>query len=197
MMHLIIADLISDQLGGIDETSFYLGGIAPDAAVRKDRSHFFEGNEANYTRVVAYEKFLKKYNELRLHPYILGCYTHLIADQVWLTGFYLPWLRNLMKTNPDIHKSYHRDFHLLNGRLVEHYGNGSVLMRKLENNCPLMDLEEVTAEEVKAFIPYVKGDLDYEQKTLDEPLEVFTFEQITGYVETCVDRGVQAIRQLK
>ena len=44
------------------------------------------------------------------------------------------------------------------------------------------------------FIPFVLDDMDFEQDCLNQPLEVFTFEQIIGYVETFVEKGMMHIK---
>ncbi len=45
-------------------------------------------------------------------------------------------------------------------------------------------------------IPYLLKDLEYEQKDLEEPLKVFTFQQIVGYIETSIDKGIIHLNQL-
>src|SRR5690554_6448788 len=94
IMHLIIASEIAKKLSVTERKAFLLGGIAPDAVSPKELSHFFEGNHNDFSRRISYEKFYKKYSKYDHSDYILGYYTHLIADDLWLKGFYLPWLKN-------------------------------------------------------------------------------------------------------
>lgn len=121
-MHLIIANRIADSLSIENHTEFLLGGIAPDAVSAKDDSHFYTGDVQEYTRRIDYQEFLNKYHSHAENQYILGYYSHLIADDIWLKGFYLPWLRNRMETNKEIFQEYHNDFRLLNGKLLDYYG---------------------------------------------------------------------------
>ena len=196
IMHLIIANRIAECLSIEDRTAFLLGGIAPDAASPKDVSHFFKGKVQDYTRSIDYKGFLQKYSSQVDSHYILGYFTHLIADDIWLQGFYLPWLKNRMDANKDIANLYHNDFRLLNGQLLEHYGFTDELRKFLSNTPTTIELQEVTSKDVEAFIPYVVGDMAYDKEVINEELNVFTFNQIVGYIETSVDKGLLFIKPI-
>lgn len=50
---------------------------------------------------------------------------------------------------------------------------------------------------MEIFIPYVIGDMEYNSELVQkEKLNVFTFEQIIGYIETSVDLGLQKLTEL-
>ncbi|MEH7237544.1 hydrolase [Bacillus sp. JJ1562] len=197
IMHAIISTKIADCLSISNKTSFLLGGIAPDAVAPKDLSHFYTGDVADYLREIDYQKFLYKYHFHAKNDYILGYYSHLIADDVWLKGFYLPWLRNRMEANPEILQLYHNDFRLLNGKLLEHYGFSNQLKEKLHLvSSSIIDLEEVKYKEVEAFLPYVVEGMEYNKDIVNEKLNVFTFDQIVGYIETSVDKGIIHLKQI-
>ncbi|MFC5464210.1 zinc dependent phospholipase C family protein [Lederbergia graminis] len=199
IMHLIIGHKIAESLSIEDNTSFLLGSIAPDAVFsheEKNSSHFFKGDVQDYSRHIDYEGFLHKYNSIVDRSYILGYYTHLIADDVWLKGFYLSWLKNRMDADEGLHKLYHNDFRLLNGKLLEYYGLTDELRETLNDFPSISDLDEVKAQDVERFISYVKGDMEYEQQVINEKLNVFTLNQIVGYIETSVDMGILKIKPL-
>lgn len=122
IMHLMIANRIAERLSIEDKTTFLLGSIAPDAVSPKDLSHFYIGEVQDYSRRIDYKGFLDKYSSLAKSPYVLGYFTHLIADDIWLNGFYLPWLKNRMEVDQEVLNLYHNDFRLLNGKLLEYYG---------------------------------------------------------------------------
>lgn len=193
-MHLIIANQIADHFSIKDKSSFLFGGIAPDAASAKEMSHFFTGDHSDYSRSIDFKKFLKKY--CTHTPFILGYYTHLISDELWLKGFYMPWLKNRMENDNVIFNQYHNDFRLLNGKLVNHYGLKDELQQQLQNNSEIIEIEEVTFEQINTFIPLVLNDLEIEQSSVNQPLEVFTFTQIVGYVETSVEKGIMHIKSI-
>lgn len=198
-MHLIIGNKIADALAIKDKTSFLLGSIAPDAVFsyeEKNESHFFIGEVEDYTRSVDYNGFLHKYNSNGENLYLLGYYTHLIADDIWLRGFNLSWLRNRMNADEGLYKLYHNDFRLLNGKLLEYYGFTDEFRKILSNFSEVLDLEEVKTKDVENFVPYALGDLEYDKEVLDEPLNVFTFNQIIGYLETSVDLGIMKTKPL-
>ncbi len=195
-MHLIITNRIAESKLIEDRTSFLLGGIAADAVSTKDLTHFFKGDVQDYTRSIDYKGFLHKYKSQIEDLYILGYFTHLIADDIWLKGFYLPWLRNRMEENNEILHLYHNDFRLLNGKLLEYYGLKNDLSRRLSKFPTILDLEEVKSEEVKNFLPFLLNEMEYDKEVLNEKLDVFTFNQIIGYIETSVNMGLLNIKLL-
>lgn len=195
-MHLVIANRIADYLSIEDRTSFLLGGIAPDAVSPKDQSHFYKGDVKDYSRRIDYNSFIHKYGSYKKCHYIQGYYTHLIADDIWLTGFYLPWLKNRMETDKNIFNLYHNDFRLLNGKLLDYYGYTKKMSKALSFSGTIIDLDEVNSQDIEEFIPYVLGDMDYDKDVLEQELKVFTFNQIVGYIETSVDKGIMCLKSL-
>ena len=193
-MHLIIANQIANKTLITDKNAFLLGGIAPDAVSPKELSHFFEGDQNDFSRMIAYEKFYEKYRNYDQSDYILGYYTHLIADDIWLNGFYLPWLKNRLENDEAVFNRYHHEFHLLNGKLLTHYGIGIDVLKDLYADNYVPDLAEVTANEVKNMLPFVKEDMNYSRKELDEKLTVFTFDQIIGYIETSIEKSILLLK---
>ncbi|MGV3464938.1 MAG: hydrolase [Heyndrickxia sp.] len=196
IMHLIFGNKIAEHFSIQNKSSFLLGGVAPDAVAPKDLSHFFIGDVRDYSRRVDFENFLSKYSSLKHSHYILGYYTHLIADDIWLQGFFLPWLKNRLENNKDLFNLYHNDFRLLNGKLLEYYGFTNKWREEIQIPAEVLELEEVKQEDVHNFIPFVLEDMEYDQENLKQPLYVFTFEQIVGYMETSIERGIYQIKPL-
>ncbi|GIO63691.1 zinc dependent phospholipase C family protein [Paenibacillus cineris] len=196
IMHLIIGYRIAAKLNIQDRTSFLLGSVAPDAVQTKDESHFFRGEHQNFTRYIDYHEFLNKYKKYSDNPYVLGYFTHLIADDQWLKGFYMPWLRNRMEADAGLYPLYHNDFRLLNGKLLEHYSCTEEMRQAISGSPKVIDLEEVKAKDAIGIVPHVLGDMDYEKRVIDEPLDVFSFIQIEGYIETSVNIGVMNLQRM-
>ncbi|WP_043932004.1 zinc dependent phospholipase C family protein [Bacillus sp. EB01] len=199
IMHSIIGNKIAEALSMEDKTSFLLGSIAPDAVFshkEKNLSHFFIGEVHDYSRRVDYKGFLHKYGSQVENPYVLGYCAHLIADDIWLRGFNLSWLKNRMDADEGLYKLYHNDFRLLNGKLLEHYGFTDELRKSFSQFPTILDLDEVTSNDVEKFVPYVLGDMDYGKEVLNEKLNVFTFNQIVGYIETSVELGLQILKPI-
>jgi hypothetical protein len=195
-MHLIIGYRIAAKLNIQDRASFLLGSVAPDAVQAKDESHFFRGEHQNYTRYIDYHGFLNKYKPYSDNPYVLGYFTHLIADDQWLKGFYMPWLRDRMEADAGLYPLYHNDFRLLNGKLLEHYSCTEEMRQAISGSPKVIDLEEVKAKEAIDIVPHVLGDMDYDKQRIDEPLNVFSFIQIEGYIETSVNIGIMNLQAL-
>jgi hypothetical protein len=195
VMHLIIANEIANRITIQDKEAFLLGGIAPDAVNPKDFSHFYIGDVHDFSRCIDYQSFLRKYISNNSLDYVLGYYTHLIADDLWLKGFYLPWLKNRLEQDERIFHLYHNDFRLLNGQLSEYYGVTNEVLKEPKLDSAI-DLEEVAIQDLERIIPHIIMDMDYEPSVLDEKLQVFTFNQIVGYVETSVEKGLFHLNQL-
>lgn len=201
IMHSIIGNKIAESLSIEDKTSFLLGSIAPDAVFsheEKNLSHFFIGEVEDYSRSIDYKGFLHKYSSQveNKNYYILGYCAHLIADDIWLRGFNLSWLRNRMDADEGLYKFHHNDFRLLNGKLLEHYGFTNELRKTFSHFPTTLDLEEVKSKDVEKFVPYVLGDMEYDKEVINEKLNVFTFNQIIGYIETSVNVGLLNIKPI-
>lgn len=200
IMHVIIADLVAKKIEIQDQTSFLLGGIAADAVHSSDEkeiSHLYTGSVKKYTRRIDYEAFLHKYMAYKDSPFILGYYTHLIADDIWLQGFYLPWLKNRIEHDPNLLSLYHHDFKLLNGKLLQYYDSDKSLFNALNMNASLVCIDEVSEENIHSFKTLVFEDMMYPQQDLFEPLQVFTMNQIIGYIETSLYKSVFHLEQLR
>ena len=195
-MHLVIANRIAEDLSIKDKTSFLLGGIAADAVSPKDLSHFYKGDVKDYSRYIDYKEFIHKYINHKDSHFIQGYYTHLIADDIWLKGFYLPWLKNRMEADKNIFSRYHNDFQLLNGKILNYYGITSQLRESLRKTVTITETEEVKSNDIQELIPYVIDDMEYDVEELKQSLTVFTFEQIIGYIETSADKGLIHIKSL-
>ncbi|GAB6479047.1 MULTISPECIES: zinc dependent phospholipase C family protein [Bacillus] len=199
IMHAIIANGIAEKLCIQDRTSFILGGVAPDAvhsAEEKGTSHFYAGTTKNYTRRIAFNSFFQKYKAQVYSPFLLGYYTHLIADDNWLSGFFLPWLKNRIENDETIAPMYYNDFKLLNAKLLHHYDKEQQLFSLLNQDAYIVDIEEVSKENVLEFRKYLFEDMLYPEQHLHKDLQVFTFNQIIGYIETSIEKGVFYINQL-
>lgn len=200
-MHSIIGNKIAETLSIEDKASFLFGSVAADAVFSvedKNASHFFIGDAEKFTRRVDFESFFQKYHKKaeEYQDYLLGYYTHLIADDIWLRGFYQSWLRNRMNQDEGYYKRYHQDFRLFNGKLLEYYGCSDELLKIFKQVPNMTDLDEVKVKEVEDFIPYVIRDMDYSNEVIKEPLKVFTMDQIVGYIETSVEVGITYIKQV-
>ncbi|EJR61531.1 hypothetical protein IIO_02984 [Bacillus cereus VD115] len=199
IMHAIIANGIAEKLCIQDKTSFLLGAVAPDAVhskKEKGTSHFYAGTTKNYTRRIDYASFIHKYDAHIDSPFILGYYTHLIADDNWLQGFFLPWLKNRIENDETIAPMYYNDFKLLNAKLLHHYDKEQRLFSLLNQEAHIVDIVEVSKGNVLAFRTYLFEDMLYPEQHLHEELQVFTFNQIVGYIETAIEKGAFYIEQL-
>ncbi|WP_232066151.1 hydrolase [Bacillus sp. KH172YL63] len=193
-MHSIIAYQLAAKFRCENKASFVIGGIAPDAVTYKDRSHFYTGDVEDHSREIDYEGFRGKYASRQHTPFITGYAAHLIADDLWLQGFYLPWLKNRLTADPSLHEAYHRDFRRLNAQLIHHYNLKEEFTHLLREVFDYVEIEEVSRVELEEFLPLLRGDLDYDPIDIQQPLSVFTLPQIIGYMETSIEIAGQKLR---
>lgn len=197
IMHLIIAEQIANKISISNKEAFILGGVAPDAVTSKEISHFYIGNLSDFTRSIDFNGFFENYKEMFPSDYLLGYYIHLIADDLWLKGFYMPWLKNRMENDESILELYHNDFRLLNGKLLNFYHINDVQIHNTDTIDEICDLNEVHIEDIKAFLPFLYEDIQYEEAVLDENLNVFTFNQIIGYIETSIEKALYHLKDFE
>ncbi|MES1046608.1 zinc dependent phospholipase C family protein [Heyndrickxia oleronia] len=196
IMHLIIAEQIANKISISNKEAFILGGVAPDAVTSKEISHFYIGNLSDFTRSIDFNGFFENYKEMFPSDYLLGYYIHLIADDLWLKGFYMPWLKNRMDNDEGILELYHNDFRILNGKLLNFYHINEVQINNTDTIDGICDLNEVHIEDITAFLPILYEDIQYEEAVLDENLNVFTFNQIIGYIETSIEKALYHLKDL-
>ena len=196
-MHLIVGNEVSKRLSIKNRNLFLLGSIAADATNDKLSTHFYVGDLELFTRHIDYEAFIEKYKDIQDNDFILGYYSHLITDEFWMSGFYVPWLRNRIEKTSDIQSLYYKDFYLLNSKLLDYYK----IQEEVEDIFDIPEkidlVEEVLDENLNKFLEYIRDDLNYTREELQEPLKVFTIPQIIGYLETSIEKSVYKINQLK
>ena len=108
----------------------------------------------------------------------------------------MPWLKNRIESDDTIANAYYNDFSLLNGKLLAYYGYKNELVESLNTSTDIINLDEVPEENIQNFIPYVLEDMDYNPRDINESLKVFTLEQVIGYIETSLNKGVFYIKPL-
>jgi hypothetical protein len=190
VMHLIIAHRVAEAVGVADLPRFLLGGVAPDAHYRmnvsKDESHFLAWRPERGRKEVEYERFAERYRHLSGDAYVKGYLTHLIADSVWLEGLWTKYIFSQPKEmHADILPGYYRDFQRLNGKLAAWYGRDEMLHTLLGayGDLPVCEVESRAVLDLKADLV---DDLTVEVPRADEPLEVFTFDEILEYIDVSV-----------
>ena len=75
-------------------------------------STFYVGDLELFTRHIDYEAFIEKYKDIQDNDFILGYYSHLITDEFWMSGFYVPWLRSRIEKLVNIQSLYYKDFYI-------------------------------------------------------------------------------------
>ncbi|MBW9235014.1 hypothetical protein JQK62_22850, partial [Leptospira santarosai] len=94
-----------------------------------------------------------------------------------------------MENDQKILNLYHGDFQMLNGLLLDYYGVTDEIKVILESTGSVIEIEEVTSYDIHDFVPYVLQDMKYDIAQSKKQLNVFTFEQIIGYIETSIHKG--------
>lgn len=191
IMHLVIGKRVSEELNMIDINDFLLGSVAIDWVFDKEASHYYSGVTAAFTRHIDFERFYNEYHHLRT-KFVLGCYTHLIADDMWLQGMYLPWLRYMIKTNEEDQGRYHQDFMKLNCMLIRHYGYEGLLDTLTPHAEGTEEINTMSFGSFDKMINQLK--LDVSTSPQGE-LEIFRFHQIVAHIETAVHKIVTILKE--
>lgn len=194
MMHLIIADSVATELEVTDRGSIFLGAVAPDAAKDWYLGHFkAEANDYPPGSTYEWGQFVNKYRSLLPAPYLIGYLTHLVADEVWGTRSHYTGLTARLLVDDTLHQRYQNDFRLCNAKLHAFIGNDRIYTALSAAN-RVIDLEEVEGNSVLELKQDALEDFHYPVEHLQEPLDVFTFEEILEYIERSTRRAIDVYR---
>lgn len=195
IMHLIIADQVSQRLRIKERQLFLMGGIAPDATTsrqQKDISHFQRGSLDDGTRFVDYQTFIEKYPADAQGAFGLGYLTHLIADDIWLKQIYFKNdLKNRVDADPSLLEKWHNDFRKLNGRLIEEFSCFELKDVLGATDVQEIGFDEIDMEDLRAFKDEAVGDFTYDAKDLLSQLEVYSWQEILTYLDDATSEAVR------
>ena len=180
LMHLVIANEVLAHLTDVDRTAFLLGNLAPDATTSKQNTHYYAGRHEDMTRRLDLDQYwADSVDEDR--SFRLGYYCHLVADEIWLQGFYKAWLKQVITKDPEKQAMYYADFDAYNARLTQR-------LDAFEFDV----LTDAAGDELLALILKVKRDAE---ATEEGTYKMFLPHQLDGYVETCILRCRQMVQQ--
>ena len=125
LMHAAIATLLMAKYHQLD-TTFLVGNEAPDvdkiSQMSKDETHYLVPSNRG-TRRINLRAFLQEHPETLSDSFTLGYYTHLLADEVWLTDVFMKVVPPQDDPRrPAVLERYYEDFKKLNPYLVHKYG---------------------------------------------------------------------------
>lgn len=125
LMHAAIAALLMAKYHQLD-TTFLVGNEAPDvdkiSQMSKDETHYLVPSNRG-TRRIDLRAFLQEHPETLSDSFTLGYYTHLLADEVWLTDVFMKVVPPQDDPRrPAVLERYYEDFKKLNPYLVHKYG---------------------------------------------------------------------------
>lgn len=180
LMHLVIGNEVLAHLTDVDRTAFLLGNLAPDATTSKQNTHYYAGRHEDMTRRLDLEQYwVDSVDENQ--SFRLGYYCHLVADEIWLQGFYKAWLKQVITKDPEKQAMYYADFDSYNARLVQ--------------RLDAFDFDVLTNAaqgDLLALILKIKQDA---KATEEGTYKMFLPHQLDGYVETCILRCRQMVQQ--
>lgn len=180
LMHLVIANEVWAYLTDVDRTAFLLGNLAPDATTSKQNTHYYAGRHEDMTRRLDLNQYwVDSVDENQ--SFRLGYYCHLVADEIWLQGFYKEWLKQVITNDPEKQAMYYADFDAYNARLG-----------KRLDAFDFDVLTDAARDELLALILKIKQDAE---ATEEGTYTMFLPHQLDGYVETCILRCRQMIQQ--
>src|SRR5690606_9803748 len=143
----------------------------------KKISHYIDKDSEGKTRIY-YDRFLDKYRDDILDPFLLGYYCHLISDQVWLDKIYFPYIKFLPPDEKKLaQQQNYRDFGRLNGRLFREF------KVQFEDNLlkePIVNIDEIDVSSIPQLLLEVRKDA--RTGLNNDPLELLKMEDIYSFV---------------
>nr|WP_300997440.1 zinc dependent phospholipase C family protein [Exiguobacterium sp.] len=179
-MHLVIANEVWPRLSNVDQKGFLLGNLAPDATTVKQDTHYYAGNHNDLTRRLDIERYWAESIHTDM-SFRLGYYCHLVADEIWLQGFYKGWLKQVITQDQSKQTAYYADFDAYNAPLAKRLGNFDFEMLKTDVTDELFELIKKIEQDAQA--------------TIEGTYTMFLPHQFEGYVDTCVIRCCEMVRQ--
>lgn len=200
MMHLIIAEHVAGKIGIADRPRFLLGSIAPDAVhgrEQKTKSHYYEGSVDDGTRRIHYEGFIEKYRAQLKDKPILGYVVHLVADDVWMKDIYFKKdMKTRIDADPSVLEKWHADFRKLNGMLINQFDCAGLEQQLASADLPDTLIEEIEINNLREFTKETLGDFQSTKAFSGKDLEVYSVEEIIGYIKSAAEQAIRVYRSL-
>ena len=195
-VHYLLGEiLIREGVGDIDR--FRVGNLLPDAYTgyeNRFRTHFVKDIQTEAGRVAFcdLESFYDRFRDrMQTDSLYLGYYMHLVEDACYRVFWRSLGLQGKIRTSDDIRK-LHRDYRILNGYIVEHYGL----------NCEARMPERFEYEPINSIYPFEAGRLlaDLENDFKDRPqgkTSLLREEGLDAFIDTYTDKCREVLRQVK
>jgi len=183
LMHAYIGQRLITSLPELEPARFLLGAIAPDARYdEKEQAHYYTGELVSGTRAIDYETFWRESTSWN-RSFRCGYYVHLIADDIWLRGFYVSWLRQAILTDSSIGSRYHDDFRRYNTRIAPFVSWDEEALYEA--------LNEVRMQSRWKALPHFVREVEEDRRTvLPQEYDVLLPCQLNGYIETAIERSI-------
>lgn len=192
MMHVAIAYEVSKLIEIENLSMFLIGALAPDATDDKKLTHYFSGDMKTFDRAVNYEDFVNQ-NYPLTNDFLKGYYTHLVADDIWINGFYSMWLKDAMDSDSNFQKLYYLDFQRLNQIILNEYPQLKVVLEKLTLD-DQSDLLNIPKTSIEMIISDIQADMS--EMYSSDNLYVFSKAQILGYIKSSAKKSAYLINQI-
>lgn len=201
LMHLIIANQVFEKLELPNQQGFLLGGIAPDAAFkrnRKNKSHFYEGHLDDGTRFVNNKGFIEKYYADIQNEFMLGYLTHLVSDDVRMKFiYYKNDFNNRLHADPNLLERWHNDFRKLNGMLIERFDCADLRGKLIGANPQINHVSEINYKDLQIFREETLSDFTHNKEDLDEELQVYNVREISDYIGLATNTAINVCLAIK
>lgn len=186
-MHLAVACELEKALPIKDRNRFRIGHILPDAVIsadkRKKNTHFSDLFDNGRRKHFDFYKFFALYErEILSDELYLGYYFHLIEDGIFRGILYYDIGLISKRGDPDFLKELYRDYHILNGRLVENYG--LVFDITEPENYKSEGINEIFSFEVEDFIADMRN--DFNENTNEAPKHL-SIKRTEEFIKQCAE----------
>jgi len=185
IIHYIIGKKVIEYFD-FNYNDFIIGNLLPDAhdgtTYGHSLAHFYKNLTG--TPKIEYKEFKKKYNDCFQNNLVLGYYSHLLSDYIWLQHDIPKFPKNLDFSSKEYtvnREILHSDYGKLNKILIEHY--------KLSFNDDLVIPDSILITEIdKKNLSELLNNLYYQLKSKNEgELKMITLDFVVDYIQDAID----------
>ncbi len=201
VIHMCIAKNINKNLH-FPENMLLLGSIAPDISKHvgqtKENSHFLTDG-----KTVDINRFLRKYQSMLNHPFLMGYFIHLYTDLLWDKYFVSEIIEKdtirlldgtSVKRDPETyHKLIYNDYTNLNIQLIDYYQLDLSLFYE-ETILPNITMEEIPIQKLSLLIDHTGVIIE---NTKENKSYTFNLEQIITFIETSSELIYSVIQEIQ
>lgn len=116
---------------------------------------------------------------------------------MWMRDIYFKKdLKKRIDADPSVLEKWHADFRKLNSMLIDQFGCARLEQQLASVELPETFIEEIELNNLREFVEETLGDFHLTKVSSGQDLEIYTFEEITGYIKSAAEQAVRVCLSL-